>query len=43
MDGLRIFVRRATPSEVEAAGVAVIGDARPVLGQESARAVSGSS
>src|SRR5690606_13613523 len=29
IDGLRIFVRRATPGEVEAAGVAVIGDARP--------------
>jgi membrane-bound serine protease (ClpP class) len=43
IDGLRIFVRRATPSEVEAAGVAVIGDLRPMLGRESASAVPESS
>jgi len=29
MDGLRLFVRRATAAEAEAAGVAVIGDSRP--------------
>lgn len=29
VDGLRIFVRRATPGEADAAGVAVIGDLRP--------------
>lgn len=29
MDGLRLLVRRATAAEVEAAGVAVIGDSRP--------------
>lgn len=31
MDGLRIFVRRATASEAETAGVAVIGDLRPAV------------
>lgn len=29
MDGLRLLVRRATPAEASAAGVAIIGDARP--------------
>ena len=29
MDGLRLLVRRATAAEMEAAGVAVIGDSRP--------------
>ncbi len=29
MDGLRLLVRRATAVEVESAGVAIIGDARP--------------
>jgi membrane-bound serine protease (ClpP class) len=36
MDGLRLFVRRATAAEVDAAGVAVIGDARPAMSQEAA-------
>jgi membrane-bound serine protease (ClpP class) len=35
MDGLRLFVRRATAAEVEAAGVAVIGDTRPATRQEA--------
>ncbi len=35
MDGLRLLVRRATAAEVDAAGVAVIGDARPAVGQEA--------
>lgn len=35
MDGLRLFVRRATSAEAEAAGVAVIGDARPATSQEA--------
>jgi membrane-bound ClpP family serine protease len=35
MDGLRLFVRRATAVEVEAAGVAVIGDTRPAASQEA--------
>jgi membrane-bound serine protease (ClpP class) len=34
MDGLRLFVRRATAEEAEAAGVAVIGDSRPATSQE---------
>jgi membrane-bound serine protease (ClpP class) len=34
MDGLRLFVRRATAAEAEAAGVAVIGDLRPATTQE---------
>lgn len=34
MDGLRLLVRRATAAEVDAAGVAVIGDVRPATGQE---------
>jgi membrane-bound serine protease (ClpP class) len=36
MDGLRLFVRRATAAEMEAAGVAVIGDSRPATTQEAA-------
>jgi len=34
MDGLRLLVRRATAAEVEAAGVAVIGDLRPTVSQQ---------
>jgi membrane-bound serine protease (ClpP class) len=34
MDGLRLLVRRATATEVNAAGVAVIGDVRPATNQE---------
>lgn len=30
LDGLRLLVRRATESEIEAAGVAIVGDVRPV-------------
>jgi membrane-bound serine protease (ClpP class) len=36
LDGLRLIVRRATAAEMEAAGVAVIGDLRPQTGQEAA-------
>jgi membrane-bound serine protease (ClpP class) len=43
VDGLRIFVRRATPAEVEAAGVAVIGDSRPAIAQDAIRPVPESS
>lgn len=35
MDGLRLLVRRATAAEMDAAGVAVIGDSRPVTSQEA--------
>jgi hypothetical protein len=35
MDGLRLFVRRATAAEMEAAGVAVIGDSRPASTPEA--------
>jgi len=35
IDGLRILVRRATVAEVDAAGVAVIGDIRPATNQEA--------
>jgi membrane-bound serine protease (ClpP class) len=35
MDGLRLFVRRATAAEMEAAGVAVIGDSRPAATPEA--------
>lgn len=35
MDGLRIFVRRATAQEADDAGVAVIGDVRPSSARES--------
>ena len=34
MDGLRLLVRRATAAEVDAAGVAVIGDLRPTTNQD---------
>jgi membrane-bound serine protease (ClpP class) len=34
MDGLRLLVRRATVAEMDAAGVAVIGDSRPAVTQE---------
>jgi membrane-bound serine protease (ClpP class) len=43
VDGLRIFVRRATPAEVEAAGVAVIGDSRPAIAHDAIRPVPESS
>jgi membrane-bound serine protease (ClpP class) len=42
MDGLRLFVRRATAAESEAAGVAVIGDSRPVTSQEARAPVTDS-
>ena len=35
MDGLRLLVRRATPAEINEAGVAVIGDQRLAASQES--------
>jgi membrane-bound serine protease (ClpP class) len=35
MDGLRLIVRRATESEVAAAGVAIVGDIRPATSQEA--------
>jgi membrane-bound serine protease (ClpP class) len=35
MDGLRLLVRRATATEAEAAGVAVIGDSRPTTSQDA--------
>jgi membrane-bound serine protease (ClpP class) len=35
MDGLRVLVRRATASEVAAAGVAIVGDIRPATNQEA--------
>jgi membrane-bound ClpP family serine protease len=35
MDGLRIFVRRATVAEVDDAGVAVVGDLRPATQVEA--------
>ena len=35
MDGLRLFVRRATAAEADAAGVAVIGDSRPTPSPEA--------
>ena len=37
MDGLRVFVRRATAAETEAAGVAVIGDRRAAIVPEAAQ------
>lgn len=37
MDGLRVFVRRATAAETEAAGVAVIGDAQPAFSPPTAQ------
>lgn len=42
MDGLRLLVRRATAAEVDAAGVAVIGDSRPATIQEAALSVADS-
>ena len=43
MDGLRLFVRRATEAEVDAAGVAVIGDLRPTASQEPGLSLADSS
>ena len=43
MDGLRLLVRRATASEVEAAGVAVIGDSRPAATPEASLQLADSS
>ena len=42
MDGLRLIVRRATATEVDAAGVAVIGDIRPATNQEAGLALADS-
>ena len=39
MDGLRLFVRRATAEEAERAGVVVIGDRRPVIPEAEAPGV----
>lgn len=41
IDGLRLFVRRATAQEAAAAGVAVVGDARPVVPAESGAPLAG--
>jgi membrane-bound serine protease (ClpP class) len=43
MDGLRLYVRRATAAEVDAAGVAVIGDSRPATPQEAGLTLADSS
>ena len=43
MDGLRLLVRRATATEVEAAGVAVIGDSRPAATPEASLQLADSS
>ncbi len=43
MDGLRLYVRRATAAEVDAAGVAVIGDLRPATTQEAGLTLADSS
>jgi hypothetical protein len=43
MDGLRLLVRRATAAEMDAAGVAVIGDSRPATAQEAAFTLADSS
>jgi membrane-bound serine protease (ClpP class) len=43
MDGLRLLVRRATAAEVDAAGVAVIGDVRPATNQEPGLSLADSS
>src|SRR5215207_4351701 len=43
MDGLRLYVRRATATEVEAAGVAVIGDSRPAATPEASLQLADSS
>jgi membrane-bound serine protease (ClpP class) len=39
VDGLRLLVRRATAVEVDAAGVAVMGDLRPATSQEAGLAL----
>jgi membrane-bound serine protease (ClpP class) len=41
VDGLRLLVRRATALEAAAAGVAVVGDARPAVAVESGAPVAG--
>jgi membrane-bound serine protease (ClpP class) len=41
IDGLRLLVRRATAPEAAAAGVAVVGDARPVVTAESGAPLAG--
>ena len=38
IDGLRLFVRRATAEEAERAGVVVMGDQRPVIPDAKTRA-----
>ena len=43
MDGLRLLVRRATEAEVEAAGVAIVGDLRPTTSQEPGLSLADSS
>jgi membrane-bound serine protease (ClpP class) len=43
MDGLRLLVRRATAAEMDAAGVAVIGDSRPLTTQEAGLTLADSS
>ena len=43
MDGLRLFVRRATAAEMDAAGVAVIGDSRAVPPREAGLTLADSS
>jgi membrane-bound serine protease (ClpP class) len=43
MDGLRLLVRRATAAEMDAAGVAVIGDSRPATTQEAGLTLADSS
>jgi membrane-bound serine protease (ClpP class) len=43
MDGLRLFVRRATTAEMDAAGVAVIGDSRMATTQEAGLTLADSS
>ena len=43
MDGLRLLVRRATEAEVDAAGVAIIGDLRPTTSQEPGLSLADSS
>ena len=43
MDGLRLLVRRATAAEVDAAGVAVIGDVRPTASTEPGLSLADSS
>ena len=43
MDGLRLLVRRATTAEIDAAGVAVIGDQRLPASQESGLSLADSS